>query len=194
MADDFISNNRPKNYDFLMLQSQKSYLEGYHIDFALRCLKKQYPSIEGLNSVSEFSSSHTKDLSAFNFNLPSVFIFHLVNHWVTVSNIPFNHCFFDKKKWFLYDSLFNNTHYERALSILKRINSEFELENVPVQTQNDCYDCGLFAIANAFSLCNRNNPKDLYYIQYKMRSHFNHCVSNKSISLFPCTRRIFTNN
>jgi hypothetical protein len=192
-ANEFVSNNRPKNFDYLILQDQQSWLEGYHIDFALKSIKEQYPAIDGLDSVSEFSYSHTKNLSAFNYKTPSIFIFHLLNHWVTVSNISFYLGFFDNKKWFLYDSLSTNTHFERALSILKRIDSDFELESVSVQQQNGCNDCGVFAIANALSLCYRMNPKDLYYIQYKMRAHFNNCVSKKTFSAFPCTQRFFSN-
>jgi hypothetical protein len=45
-----------------------------------------------------------------------------------ISNFKVDLGFSDNKKWVLHDSLSNKTHFERALSILKSIDRDFELE------------------------------------------------------------------
>ena len=51
--------------------------------------------------------------------------------------------------------------------------------------QKGSSDCGLFCIAVATSLCRKENPSQLYYIQDYMRKHFYNCCINGHMAPFP---------
>ena len=60
-------------------------------------------------------------------------------------------------------------------------------ETIALQMQNAEWqgnesDCGLFALANATSLCNGIDPSNVFYIQTAMRDH---CIEQGILSLFP---------
>ena len=63
------------------------------------------------------------------------------------------------------------------------------MEIANVQMQNGGDDCGLFAIAFAFSLCAGDEPTELNYTQHKLHDHLVSCLENISITRFPTTRR-----
>ena len=55
------------------------------------------------------------------------------------------------------------------------------------QRQSGCDDCGLFAIASVYELCQGEDPTILKFNQFQMRSHLLSCYFNEYISAFPST-------
>lgn len=175
--------------DDLMLLDNTSWLSDMQITFALRALKRDFPAISGFDNVCNFSTESNifkaSNMQIFNYQSPSIFIFHCFSHWITVTNIAFYPNLFNPNQWYVYDSL-NGLHYfTAAIGIVKEINPYAYVQRVQVQQQNGLNDCGLFAIANAVSLCNNKDPSKTIYNQNKMRYHFNTCVLRRQISIFP---------
>ena len=56
---------------------------------------------------------------------------------------------------------------------------------LPVQQQEGTQDCGLFCIANAYSVAMGKNPRNIDYNQSTMRSHLEECFEKEELSLFP---------
>ena len=88
----------------------------------------------------------------------------------------------DIDEWHLYDSL-NEESYRKSMSlILGQISLIFPetqylfLANRDIQRQEGINDCGLFALANMYTLCGGNDPSQYSYTQSQMRSHYNNCV------------------
>ena len=55
-----------------------------------------------------------------------------------------------------------------------------------VQQQPNHYDCGLFALAYASSVCNNLDPATINYDQHCLRPHFLKCLKNGEFKSFPC--------
>ena len=56
---------------------------------------------------------------------------------------------------------------------------------LPVQQQEGTQDCGLFCIANAYSVAMGKNPRNIDYDQSRMRSHLEECFEKEELTLFP---------
>jgi hypothetical protein len=148
----------------------------------------QGPDIYVSTKILVHGNLNRDDLAFFrNLQIPAIIVLHLMNHWVTVSNISLAGKF-DKFKWRIYDSLNHDYYFDMAKRILYEINPNTELEKVEVQTQNGFDDCGLFAIANAINLCLHINPASVKYDQSKMRAHYNLAIERKHFDPFPTLR------
>ena len=108
-----------------------------------------------------------------------------MNHWVCVSN--------DSKKINLLDSL--NVKITRSLllqiaSVFKpdKGASKLYINRLCVQQQSGTLDCGLFAIAFAVEICRGNNPREVEFVQAKMRDHLLNCLELKTFEIFPGKR------
>ena len=55
--------------------------------------------------------------------------------------------------------------------------------------QPNHYDCGLFAIANAMTICNGQSPKSLNYDTKVMRKDLAGCLEDKVFRHFPARKR-----
>ena len=60
---------------------------------------------------------------------------------------------------------------------------------VDVCKQEGAVDCGLFALANATTLCQGELPQSKQYIQSAMRPHLIRCFKESSPSAFPAKPR-----
>ncbi len=60
-----------------------------------------------------------------------------------------------------------------------------------MQQQTNGYDCRLFALAYAISLCEKKVPSKLYYETLIMRQHYRLCNVNETASEFPHTEKVF---
>ena len=60
---------------------------------------------------------------------------------------------------------------------------------VPVQQQEGSVDCGLFSIANAYTLAVGRQPRNVNYDQGLMRSHLEQCFETEELSAFPPSPR-----
>ena len=63
--------------------------------------------------------------------------------------------------------------------------SQLTIHGLSVQQQAGVKDCGLFAIAFAVEVCQRNDPSRVSYDQSKMRSHFTSCLQKGHLITFP---------
>lgn len=63
--------------------------------------------------------------------------------------------------------------------------SFIKVEVVTVQQQFGNSDCGLYSIANAVEACMGNNPRNIHYVQKRMRNHLENCFNKGIISCFP---------
>ena len=54
-----------------------------------------------------------------------------------------------------------------------------------VQKQNNTFDCGLFSLAFATSICYNIDPTNLYFNEKSLRLHFNKCIANRAVEQFP---------
>jgi hypothetical protein len=86
----------------------------------------------------------------------TLFILNITNvHWVTVSNFN-NINKTDDTNWYIYHSLDMRGNQQLFKKLFKNLlpNNDYIIFNyVKVQQQTNGYDCGLFAVAYAISLC-----------------------------------------
>ena len=54
-----------------------------------------------------------------------------------------------------------------------------------MQQQTNVSDCGLYAIAAAFDLCEGKNPAGAQYDEAQLREHFAKCLEIENLSAFP---------
>ncbi len=182
-SDETFSSKKAKFANSDLLLEQDVWLTSSHIMVALTNIKKNYPDYAGFDDTLRFQNPSFVPNIIRN---KTVFVFHVLNHWVTVTNIDFSHHHNDKEVWFLYDSLQNKTYYNKTLQILKRIRQQdILLVNSPCHIQNGTNDCGLFAIANTLNVVNGICPSNQSYKQEEMRKHFNECVRNNEFVRFP---------
>jgi len=59
------------------------------------------------------------------------------------------------------------------------------LTSFNVQQQSNNYDCGLFALAYASSICDGVDPTTVTYKKYALRSHFLKCLKKGKFYCFP---------
>jgi len=78
---------------------------------------------------------------------------------------------------------------KEAIAAMIKSNDKVIRLNFPViQQQPDTSSCGLFALANAYTLCEGKDPVSINYDVNKMRSHFLSCIFNKEFNAFPSTK------
>ena len=141
-------------------------------------LKYQYPSISGLQS-----SALAVQL---DFQRHKSFFLQIINrsprdtgtHWLLIGNPG---CQSNEVK--IYDSAFDNIPYleEQVISSLVDTNErEIDMKVMDVQQQTNGNDCGLFAIANAVTLCLGLNPCQYNYKAREMRGHLRR-MNNREI-------------
>ena len=94
---------------------------------------------------------------------------------------------------FIYDSLpsgnISTVTKEQIVSICFCKKKEIHATICDVQKQQGGKDCGLFALAFAVTLCDRQNPSEMSFIQYQIREHLTSCFENNSITPFPTRSR-----
>ena len=91
----------------------------------------------------------------------------------------------------MYDSLNSDNYLKSAKPLLSKIAYQLEIKGrievftVNMQLQDGGIDCGLFAIACAFELCQNNDPATKQFKQSEMRSHLQSCFNNDKMTSFP---------
>ena len=63
--------------------------------------------------------------------------------------------------------------------------TSLRVEILPVQQQDGCHDCGLFAVAYATEVCLGRRPESATFDQALMRQHLIKCLLNRRFSPFP---------
>ena len=144
-----------------------------------------FPQANGLHSVLAFEGKNPsvakgqKDfVQVINVN---------TNHWVTVTNIG---CY--ENSIDVYDSLSLDLNknagqkmYSSMASLVKTDLSNLKINYKPMQQQQGCSDCGLFALAVAFTLLAGDDPSELTYDQSCMREHLTLCFLVNEMAPFP---------
>ena len=156
----------------------REWLSDTHISAANTLLLKQYPQQNGLKN--------TVTLYEGYWHSQSVNFVQIVNvnrsHWICTSNIGCPIDVFDSIPAYSID---NQSLNKQIAAMLHTNNSSFKINFINVQRQAGVSDCGLFAIANAVSLCCGSDPHMLRYDQSQMRSHLYKCFQHQSITSFP---------
>ena len=141
-------------------------------------LKNTYPNVGGLQNP----------LLAVNFSMePCQKEFTQIlnlnkNHWITVSTIGCSTSSIN-----VYDSMhlkLSNELKKVVADVMKSSSDEIVVKYCDVQWQKEGSDCGLFAIAFAFSLCCGIDPTTVRFEQEKMRPHLIKCLETKTCSMF----------
>lgn len=158
------------------------WLSANHISAVQKLLRKTYPTQEGLNDTSILAERLFWPSKPDRF----VQIIHVSgSHWACLSN---QFCSLGAVD--LYDSLHtypaqNEGILKQACAILKSEMSSVTINVINVQYQDGSSDCGLFAVAMAFDLCNGIDPFLKNYDQSKMREHLRLCFEKKNVVSFP---------
>ena len=160
------------------------WLSANHISAVHKLLRKAFPTQEGLNDTSVLSER----LSWPSKPNKCVQIIHVSGcHWACLSNR-----FCGDGEIDLYDCFHTNPTksegiMKQACTILQSEESFVTVNVINVQYQEGSSDCGLFAAAMAFDLCNEIDPFLNKYDQSKMREHLRQCFEKQQIVSFPAT-------
>ena len=151
-------------------------LNDKHINLAQRMVKQKFPSINGLRLTLLQDKPHTERTEK------SIQIIHInENHWVCAASMK-------GKQVQVFDSSYTNWNDREITTLQKQFRcNKSSIKFLQVQKQIGGCDCGLFAIANAFTVAFNCNPTDTKYRydQSQMRQHLLHCISNNVVEPFP---------
>ena len=108
-------------------------------------------------------------------------------HWVTVTNIG---CGIEVVK--VYDSKYmelaekdKKKFYQCLAALLNTSSVNMTIVWPSMQNQKGCSDCGLFAVAVAYSLLTGKDPTTQAYDQKMMRVHLAMCFQVRELAQFP---------
>ena len=77
-------------------------------------------------------------------------------------------------------------YFVQQLASIVHVNeSELVINTKKVQKQNNCVDCGLFALAFATSLLNARNPEEQTHSVTDLRPHLLQCIQGEHMKEFP---------
>ena len=105
------------------------------------------------------------------------------DHWLVITTIGTKH-----PEVLVYDSLYATVgdHVKSQIaSLLCTQDHAIQLKFVNVVKQAGGFDCGVFAIAYATTLCLGESPGKYSFHQAKMRSHLKQCLENEHFTMFP---------
>ncbi len=167
-----IPANEPTNKDY--------WLNDLNIDLVLDIFQKNYGSV----NIVTLAQQAWFDIDGWNINFENtenlILILNLGNHWITITNIDtqtvnlssqnrFN------KNIFLYDSLYDFNNLNALKPILKKMfptRDSYYVNKVHMPyKQQSGNDCGLFALAYALCLCERQEPSVIKFDQDTMRKY-----------------------
>ena len=147
------------------------------INVAQRLLKSQFPKIKGLNST---LLQAKKTYNTFENNKVQI-IHSRGDHWIVAATVGGEKGNQVKVYDSLYESIDDGTH-KVISNIFGSLATPHSIET-PKQSGVD--DCGLYAIANATSICHNQNPAVITFDQSLMRLHLTQCIDKKMIAPFP---------
>ena len=165
--------------------TEGKWLTANHISAGQQLLHRSFPHQNGLKDTSYLSekmmwSSKPKDF---------VQVIHVAGcHWACLSNI-----FCPPNSVELYDSMHtlptpNGSIVKQACAIMFSKDQSLTFNVVNVQYQSGCSDCGLFSLAMAFDLCNKEDPVFKDYDQTQLRAHLKNSFETETITSFPGKR------
>ena len=151
-------------------------LTDLHINYAQALLKKQFPTLEGLQSS---LLQRKKPKSKISHGLQ--IIHSRSDHWIVASTFGGGS---DVK---VFDSVYTSVDKGTKTVIAKLFQSSERLKIAALQKQRGGDDCGLFAIAVATALSFGVDPSEVSFQQDAMRPHLVKCFEDGLMTLFPTT-------
>ncbi|KAL3886858.1 hypothetical protein ACJMK2_026820 [Sinanodonta woodiana] len=155
-----------------------------HIDKAMKFIRREQPSIKGLQEVCIGAVEKFKKHSE-----PFIQIYHAGGrHWITISNVK---CQPGVVR--VYDSKYRTIPEKTGFAILSLMLVEswhpIKVEMPQFQKQETLSDCGVFSIAAAWALAEGSDPSVIKFDVKNMRPHLFHCLQTKTMKEFPQTGR-----
>ena len=178
--------------DKRILESAVEWLNDNIIHAAQLLLKKQFGSIGGF-MVPQLGDR--KQL--FNPVFPNTPFIQILNvggsHWITVSNIDVGNQSHSNDTVSVYDSgsparVTRNVRIA-VCSIMKPKCDILHFDLVNIKPQPNGSDCGVFALACATELAHGLDPALCSWECSSMRSHLMACLTNGSLTRFPCCKQ-----
>ena len=163
-----------------------AWLSDKHINAAQKCLSSQFPGQMGLQDTlllaqkDRYQSQYSDFIQIVNVER---------NHWVCVSNVKLT-----RGRVEVFDSLPSSSiasqSLQRQIAVIMQCQQQYiTLSHVDVQRQEGGSDCGLFSIAFAVLLCNRQDPHTIHYDQKPMHKYLAACLSQQTLTPFPTKER-----
>ena len=154
---------------------ENGWLTDEHMLKANNVLKKDYPSVDGLQD--------TLLQQNFSWDIPSsefVQVLHVNgNHWITISNIGVS-----DQSVNVYDSLYNGINQATKELIAKYVHKDkVKINIMNVQQQENESDCGVFAIAFAKCLLEGKDTSEYDFVN--PRKHLAQYLPQGIIPEFP---------
>ena len=167
------------------------------IDLAQEMLQRQFPHICGLYACgSAFTlpplqpDAKSLFLQVVNRSLPQSlasmadYTCTAGTHWLLLSSYGATR----SGELAVYDSMFENLSTS-TVALVRHLQSLYVSPPGavmwPVQQQQDCYSCGLFALAFAFSIASGQDPCGLRYDRDSMAQHLVWCLEHGVVRSFP---------
>jgi len=184
---------------------QDNYLSDTHMNSALSLLRKLDPEVNGLYNLEYAQAPYGYSKATGKW----IQILHTGHqHWILAAsgfdfgvphhsqlNIPHGADVVS-----IYDSNRNtnckqtNYVYGSIASLLKSNLSHIIVEEHVCQSQQNGFDCGVYAIAFATALLLNVNPSNCVFEDHKIRNHLRTCLLNQQLSMFPTKIVIDKNN
>ena len=167
--------------DIQLLESDQGWLNEKLINVGQKLLHEKFPDIEGFNDVGCSDTLTYPEKKTTNF----VQILNVRrSHWVCVSTKNCNPSTVE-----VFDSYRTGnmafSDKEAIASMIRSTDKVITLSFPSIQQQLDSSSCGLFSLANAYTICEGKDPTLIKYDTSKMRYHFLSCIQEKVISAFP---------
>ena len=162
------------------LLSRTGYLENSHMDLFAEILN-YHTSFRMQSVVNVYFPENIKQISFHQRNLQILYSNSpgsSIGHWICT--------YYDGQRNHIYDSINAMILNKDQELYLHRLYSK-STKNVfhRVQQQLNSFDCGLFAIAFAVSICFGKNPENERYIPEKMRQHAAKIFTSRMLIPFP---------
>jgi len=166
----------------LTMSDRDSVLRGERLDdmvinVAQKLLKSQFPKIKGLNST---LLQGKKISSVFHKNKVQI-IHSRGDHWIVAATVGVE----KGNQVKVFDSLYESIDDGTCKVISNIFGSLAVAQSVKISKQSGVDDCGLYAIANATSICYDQDPAVIDFDQSLMRLHLTQCIDSKMITPFP---------
>ena len=152
-------------------------LNDMFINVAQRLLKAQFPKIKGLCST---LLQGRKRRTVFEENMVQI-VHSRGNHWITATSANVK----TDNQVNVFDSLYDDID-EGTSNIISNVFGPSAVPcSIKIHKQSGVDDCGLFAIANATTICFSQDPAEMNFDQSLMRLHLAQCIDKKIITSFP---------
>ena len=162
---------------------QKLWLDDVIINAGQNLLRYQFPDIDGLHCTLTVAARKCDTLHG-----GAIQIMHIQsNHWVCIQVKE------DMSSVYLYDSKYPTIPSSVIDLILDIVHFEGDVATIKsmcMQQQKGDDSCGLYSMAVATALCNKQNPAAIEWNQALMWQHLLDCFEEEKMTLFPVANHV----